>query len=183
MSTDSDFDGCHSYRLIWRWVLQARDMVQGNVQCSLVKEFKCRKRFAHMLSRGVKRLQGWCQVLYCCSAAMQIQHTLCQRTVQRCMLAPTAIVVSQSLHARHTVSTAAETGGHASATAVTTPNVPSLPMNSCFRSYLHKVGVHACLTVSDVKACSLLLEAACHVHTQEQKKRPPTLCCPCDMLT
>ena len=58
MSTDSDFKDCHSYWLIWRWVLQARDMVQGNVQCSLVKEFKCRKRFAHMLSRGVKRLQG-----------------------------------------------------------------------------------------------------------------------------
>lgn len=58
MSTDSDFDGCHSYWLIWRWVLQVRYMVQCNVQCSLVEEFKCGQRFAHMLSRGVKRLQG-----------------------------------------------------------------------------------------------------------------------------
>lgn len=100
------------------------------------------------------------------------------------MLTFTAIVVSQSLHARHTVSTAADTGGHASATAVTTPNVPSLPMNSCFRSYLHIVGVDACLTISGEKARLLLSETACHVHTQEQREEMLlTLCCPCDMWT
>ena len=97
---------------------------------------------------------------------------------------PTAIVVFQSLHARHTVSTAAETGGHASATAVTTPSVPSLPMNSCFRSYLHTASVHACCRRTDERACLLLLQFACHMHTLAHRKEVPlTLCCPCDKWT
>lgn len=43
---------------------------------------------------------------------------------------------SQRGSARHTVSTAAGAAGHSSDSAVTTPSVPSLPMKSCFRSYL-----------------------------------------------
>lgn len=38
---------------------------------------------------------------------------------------------------RNATWTAAGRGGHIMATAVTTPRVPSPPMNSCFRSYLH----------------------------------------------
>ena len=41
--------------------------------------------------------------------------------------------------ARHTTSTAAGTAGHSSDSAVTTPSVPSLPMKSCFRSYLQAI--------------------------------------------